>query len=322
MCRTPERTQVFQAVLLALLLPLAAFAAATEEEHVHITVTNGYRYIVSDGIPNHETGPFPNRNNPNSIQLQYHRYRVPAVPREAENSRPFSLMPFGVALNGIPFDPGAAEFWNGDRNWQYEALKGQINLGLDQNNAHVQPSGAYHYHGSPVGLIQRLGAGKDMLLLGYAADGFPIYADRGYRDPGDPQSGLVKLRSSYQLKRGLRAGGPGGAYDGAFVQDYEFAAGSGNLDECNGRNGITPEYPEGTYYYVITEDFPFIPRRFRGTPDESFQRKGPPPGQRGGGQRGFGPPPPGHRPPPPPPYGGDQNGYPPPPPPGFRTPRG
>jgi hypothetical protein len=41
--------------------------------------------------------------------------------------------------------------------------------------------------------------------------------------------------------------------------------------------GPTPEYPEGTYYYVITDEFSFIPRLYRGTPDPSFHH-GPPPG--------------------------------------------
>lgn len=298
------------AIIMIGAVPAAPQDAPPPGDHVHITVTNGYRYIVSDGIPNHETGPFPNRNNPNRIQLQYHRFRVPEKPVAAARPTPFSLMPFGVALNGVPFDPGAAEFWNGDRNWQFEALSGKINLGLDRNNAHVQPTGAYHYHGSPTGLIASLNPAADMLLLGYAADGFPIYAGRGYRDPANPASGVTQLRSSYQVKSGLRPSGPGGPYDGTFVQDYVYVPGSGDLDECNGRTGPTPEYPDGTYYYVVTDRFPFIPRCFRGTPDDSFQRRGPRPGGRDPGGMA---PPPGHRPPPPPPSGRDY-GYPPPPP--------
>ena len=82
---------------------------------------------------------------------------------------------------------------------------------------------------------------------------------------------------------------PGGTFDGTFVDDYEYIAGSGDLDECNGREGVTPEYPEGTYYYVLTDTFPFIPRSYRGTPDRSFERRGAPPG----GRR---PPPPRRRP--------------------------
>ena len=49
------------------------------------------------------------------------------------------------------FDPGTAEFFQRNRNseWNYEALSGAVKLGLDQNHAHVQPNGAYHYHGLP-----------------------------------------------------------------------------------------------------------------------------------------------------------------------------
>lgn len=65
--------------------------------------------------------------------------------------------------------------------------------------------------------------------------------------------------------------GPGGKYDGTFVQDYEYVKGSGDLDECNGRTGVTPEFTNGTYYYVVTDAYPFIPRLFRGTPDSSFE---------------------------------------------------
>jgi hypothetical protein len=85
------------------------------------------------------------------------------------------------------------------------------------------------------------------------------------------------LRSSYRLREGKRASGPGGKFDGTFVEDFEFVAAAGDLDECNGRHGPTPEFPGGTYYYVLTDEFPYIPRHYRGTPHASF-RHGPPPG--------------------------------------------
>jgi hypothetical protein len=257
---------------------------------VQITERDGYRYIESNGLPDHPAGRFPNLGNPNTIRAQSYKYRVTLTPKAAESITPLGMHPFGVAINGIPFDPGAAEFWQRDpqSGWQYEALSGKIDLGMDQNHAHVQPTGAYHYHGLPTGLIEKLRAGKGkMVLLGYAADGFPIYGPMAFSDPADSKSELKKLKSSYQLRSGTRASGPGGAYDGTFVQDWEFKAGSGDLDECNGRTGVTPEYPQATYYYVITEEFPFIPRNFRGTPDASFFRHGPP-----GGRRPIGPPPP------------------------------
>ena len=46
---------------------------------------------------------------------------------------------------------------------------------------------------------------------------------------------------------------------GAFTQDFEYEEGYGDLDECNGRVGVTPEFPEGIYYYVVTDAFPISP---------------------------------------------------------------
>ena len=43
---------------------------------------------------------------------------------------------------------------------------------------------------------------------------------------------------------------------GAFTQDYEYVEGLGDLDQCNGRFGVTPEFPNGIYYYVVSDDFP------------------------------------------------------------------
>lgn len=255
-----------------------------------IEVQGEYRVINSNGLPDHNTGSFPNRHNPNRIQGKVKTYRVPVVAKPQAKTTPLGMSPFGVALNGIPFDPNAAEFWRKNpqakpnRNWRYEALAGAINLGLDQSLAHVQRDGTYHYHGLPQALLEKISTKVNVpVLLGYAADGFPIYAPRSYRDSMDKTTPLVTLKGSYRIKSGQRPSGPKGNYNGDFVQDYEYQAGKSKLDQCNGLVGVTPEYPQGTYYYVITEDFPYIPRCFKGLPDKSFERKrqGQPPGRRG-----------------------------------------
>ena len=294
------------------LIAVNAARADDDGNQVTITIKGEYRYITANGLPDHTTGRFPNRGNPNRISEQDYTFRVPLRPEA--NDRPTRQRgPFGVALNGVPFDPGTAEYWspNGRRfgpprdggpHWNYDALSGKINLGLDKNNAHVQPTGAYHYHGLPTGLLaKQLGGEKQtaMVLLGYAADGFPVYSTLAHEDPNDPDSPLKKMTASYRLKDGQRPGGddgPGDRYDGTFVQDWEYVEDTGDLDECNGRTGVTPEHPDGTYYYVITDAFPFIPRMHRGTPDRSFRHTG-------GGRHGNDgdrrrPPPPGDRPPP------------------------
>ncbi|MCP5538788.1 MAG: YHYH protein [Akkermansiaceae bacterium] len=273
--------------------------------------------VSANAIPEHKVGRFPNSGNPNTIQPQRYEIVIPGDPREAANVTPLSLSPFGIALNGVFFDPGAAEFWQGDPSlgWQYEALGGAVALGIDENHAHVQPTGTYHYHGLPTLFLKQLGVseGKHSAQIGWAADGFPIYALFGYEDAKDTGSKVVKLTSSWRLKQGDRPDGrdgPGGKHDGAFVQDYEYVEGSGDLDECNGRFCVTPEFPDGTYAYFLTEEWPVIPRSFRGTP---VTLRGPDggPGPRGGGPPGGGRPPRG---------GGGPGGFPPPPPPGGRRP--
>lgn len=280
---------------------IAALRTRIEEQ-------DGFRVFEADGIADHSTGSFPNRGNPNRIQHQNYRLRVPLKPEKAAQITPLPRGPFGIAVNGVLFDPATAEFWRNDprSGWNYDALSGHIDLGIDQNNAHVQPNGAYHYHGIPVGLLQRVARPDQPALLGYAADGFPIYGPQGHSNSANRASPLVDLRPSWRLRQGTRPSGPGGAYTGTYVEDFEYVPGHGDLDACNGRDSVTAEYPNGTYHYVITKAFPYVPRCFSGTPDASF-RQGPP--HQGGGRSGGppgGPPgggPPGGRPPGPPPFG-------------------
>ena len=51
---------------------------------------------------------------------------------------------------------------------------------------------------------------------------------------------------------------------GAFTQDFEYIEGSGDLDRYNGGVGVTPEFPEGIYYYMVTDAFPFFSRCLKG----------------------------------------------------------
>jgi len=238
------------------------------------------RLIEANGVSEHLTGQFPNAGNPNMIREQHYSYVVPLEPlhNPGDEMQVWGYN-FGIALNGVPFDPGAAEWFKGDRKsgWQYAALSGAVSLGLDENFAHVQPSGAYHYHGTPVGLLQNkaIKASNHSPIIGWAADGYPIYAMYGYQDSGNADSPIIELTSSYIVKSGNRPKGekqPGGVYDGTFTSDYKFVSQAGTLDECNGRYTITPDFPEGSYAYFLSADWPIIPRCFKGQPDPSFRK--------------------------------------------------
>lgn len=235
----------------------------------------GVRRLTGNGIPDHPTGSFPNRGNPNRISVQDVSFRAPLTPERRDDAgMPVRIS--GYALNGVKFDPGTAESCthgcaNGGRGgggtWTIEAL-GQsfFDFGVDANNAHVQPDGTYHYHGVPKDLLARHGETNAMSLIGWAVDGYPIYGRYGHDKAMDAKSALRSMRSSYRLKSIPDAGRPSTSIApmGTFTQDYEYAAGSGDLDECNGRTDVTPEFPRGIYHYYATDAFPYVQRCVKG----------------------------------------------------------
>lgn len=96
---------------------------------VTITIAGDHRRIVSNGLPDHEPGRFPNRGNPNTISAQRYIFRLPLHPVALKTPTTMRGV-FGVALNGVPFDPGTAEWWSpGGRGrthdpssgWNYDA---------------------------------------------------------------------------------------------------------------------------------------------------------------------------------------------------------
>ena len=254
-----------------------------------ITTSGDLRKITANNIPAHDVGLFgnsPGALNPNSITEQNSRYDIDLTPSMA-NSKTYLLSngpaySFGILLNGVEVDPVAAEPWphtkpvSNSHNWDWNLEATMVDIGLDCNTAHVQPTGKYHYHGVPKLYLESITSNSnEMLHVGWAADGYPIYYAYGFSTADDNSSSMKMLNSSYQLKSGERSGdgdsAPCGPHTGVYSADYEYVEGLGDLDECNGREGVTPEFPEGTYYYVITNEFPGVPRCFVGTPSNDFK---------------------------------------------------
>ncbi len=240
------------------------------------------RTITINDVPNHMVGTFPTDTdrrigNPNAISEQSNSYSVTTQPALANSSTNAQGYVNGVLFSGVGIEVYTAESFTGftgetNQQWNRNALQSVDDLGLDCNNAHVQPGGQYHYHGLPSALGGELQIdGTEMVKIGYAGDGFPYY----YLYFENANGEIEQAEASYELKSGERGGdgisAPSGAYDGEYFQDYEFVDGSGDLDECNGRFGPTPEAPNGEYYYVVTADFPSFPLCFSGTPDSSFR---------------------------------------------------
>jgi len=119
--------------------------------------------------------------------------------------------------------------------------------------------GQYHYHGYAPCLAAALGDTEDASshssILGWAYDGFPIYGPFGYSDATDSTSAIIRLQGGYEFT----------GVDTTEPDDWEFVDGYGDLDECNGRFGKTPEFPSGMYHYVLNVDAD-LNIEFPGTP--------------------------------------------------------
>ncbi|MEM9546605.1 MAG: YHYH protein [Bacteroidota bacterium] len=227
-----------------------------------VTIEDDTRVMVTNALPNHETGEFPNAGNPNSISEQNKTYRIPLNPQFSGEA--VWVREPGVALNGVKFEPETAEVLECEsgENYKIEAIQALFDLGLDVNLAHVQPTGAYHYHGAPLGVIEAFDKGEDLVHVGFAMDGFPMYYSQSNQ-----------YKPSFKLIDESREGTdctysiPGSSFDddlegtdanGTYVLDWEYVAGLGDLDECNGAT------INGQYMYLVTDDYPYIGRCLKG----------------------------------------------------------
>ena len=244
--------------------------------NLNISLSGEECVFISNSLPNHDFG--------NSTRSFAHpalavptEYRITAKPKFASKATPISLTTDNaIFLNGVKLDLLAAGcFGIGDgkigcndlnQKWRYDPMSPSANFGTDEHNAHTQPDGTYHYHAGPSALFPEYPT-KDSPVIGFAADGFPIFGSYSTDDSGS----LRAAKSSYQLKNGMRPsepGNPDGQYDGTFIDDYEFIADSGDLDECNGMMRA------GVYGYYVTDSYPWVLGCFKGTPNLSFNKRG------------------------------------------------
>lgn len=227
----------------------------------------------TNAIPNHDFND-GGVSFPNNVSEQNDQFEITISPAIASQKTAISLrVDNAILLNGVKVDLLAAGCFgvgNGkigcndmSQLWRYDPMHAANGFQVDSHNAHAQPDGTYHYHGSPFALFEDTDT-QDSPVIGFAADGFPIFGSYF-----DDQGAIRKATSSYRLKLGSRPtgiGDPGGSYDGAFRDDYEYIEGLGDLDECNGMT------KNGVYGYYITNVYPYVLACFSGTPDSSFNK--------------------------------------------------
>jgi hypothetical protein len=239
-------------------MALLASTGHAHDNKVSISVKSGKRCVVSNGLPNHNTGKFPNGGNPHTISKQNVNLCVTTSPQKGNQARKVRGS-IGVGINGVQFRPGTADYYDSssrrghsrDRSsgWNLDGLGAKKKLGMDGNNAHVDERGLYHYHGVANALVK---SGKGT-LIGWAADGFEIHYLGSNR------------RSGYQLKKGTRPTAPRGKYDGTYVEDWKYVGSANTLDQCNGGR------LNGQFVYFATETFPFLPHCLWGNVSKDFE---------------------------------------------------
>jgi hypothetical protein len=161
---------------------------------------------------NAHTQADPARESPISIT-------IPIKPKWRKKTTKTQGGPIGIMLSGAPlFDPYEG---NGTTvalasNFYLTNEAGEKVYFIDGCSGHPSPTGAYHYHGMPTCITEKVdGASGPSHMIGVALDGFPIYGDRNV--------------------------------EGRTVETSE-------LDECNGIYSPTPEFPHGIYHYVLTDE--------------------------------------------------------------------
>ncbi|HJL97878.1 MAG TPA: YHYH protein [Candidatus Poseidoniaceae archaeon] len=236
---------------------------------VSVTTTNGEMVVDANGIPNHD---FLSTMGccTDEVDLEWH---IPLNPvNDTSGGHDTSNCPasagrwecapdrgaVAVSVNGAPIygveeGPGGDaialnfKYFNEDRQ---PIVLGYCTSHSAGNNFH------YHYDAQCSTWVPGVGEtisdydwtkldnSKHSPIIGWAFDGYPIYGMYG----NDGSGGIKAITSSYEVERTQENGDQG--YNG--IDDWNYVAGVGDLDECNGRWGPTPEYPEGTYHYVST----------------------------------------------------------------------
>jgi len=284
--------------------------------------SSNWVYIRSTGLGSHVMGAwYLNTNHTQNFPAwptnQKTLFRIPrttSVPaaKTLSGGGAAGMFADGVAM----FNNWDANYWNGSADvsstgtngfWNRDAY---VNEGatFDPAYAHQPGSGQYHYHADPIALRYELGDHVDFNsatkiytestntptkhspILGWAADGFPIYGPYGYAISNNASSGIRRMVSGFVLRNGqygtdnysvtgtqrkyipqwasrlygvatnilagptVSSSYPFGRYmeDNDYLGDHGYKQGVDfDLDEYNGRYCVTPEFPGGTYAYFV-----------------------------------------------------------------------
>ncbi len=194
-------------------------------------------YVRTTGLASYVMGPwptnfpsFPSNTATNANTAVYRIPRTPTIPTTKVN---VGLGATGRMVNGVAMfdsrdafsystanaaDANANSAFTGDAIWNRDGPVNELPT-FDRSFAH-QAGNNYHYHAQPLALRYQLGDHMDFNptthvysestapvtahspILGWAADGLPVYGPYGYSDPTNAASGVRRMISGFALRDG------------------------------------------------------------------------------------------------------------------------
>jgi hypothetical protein len=243
-----------------------------------IASSSNWVYIRTTGLASQIMGPWyldaaHTQMFPNWPVNQHTLFRIPRNPGLGTNTVNGGGS-IGVFVDGVAmFNSWDAFYWNGTGdvsgggNGGYWNRDAYINEGVsfDSGNAHQQNTGVFHYHANPPALRYLLGdqvnynassgaytestnaPARHSPILGWVADGYPLYGPYGYSNPTNPATEVRRMISGYVPCDGTRGSdnlstnGAARSAIPAWAQRFYHAAAS------QSGPAVSPSYPFGRY---------------------------------------------------------------------------
>jgi hypothetical protein len=196
--------------------------------------SSNWIYIRSTGLASYPMGPwyldsqkkqlFPNLPVNQQVFYAFPRTNFVLATKTANGGGQIGIFVDGVAM----YNSWDAYTWDSASNADVQNVTGYWNrdayvnegVSFDPGYAHQQNTGVYHYHADPLGLRYLLGDHVDFNasskifsedtntpvkhspILGWAADGYPIYGPYGYSNATNASSGIRRMVTGYVIRNG------------------------------------------------------------------------------------------------------------------------
>jgi len=206
-------------------------------------------WVKSNGLPTTQISLSP--YTPYEAVAKNYVFKFPRQRNIQEAATKIKTSNFiGVAIDGVPFKtPKSGKTHNYNNNiFTENDVLNPINFPKTDGSGLVGSDEAFYYSTDPKRLYTK-DPRYHSPIIGYAFDGWPIYGPYGFANT-DGTGGIKIMTSSYAFKTVPRSNG--NMPDGTFIEDFEYIEGKGTLDQYNGRDCVTPEYPNGVYAYFVT----------------------------------------------------------------------